>query len=310
MRRMESAKTDKLVVGVSGGADSSLALIGATKALGRSGLPAENLMAVVMPGFGSSEKTQHAAKLLAGALHATCRVIDIRDACQRHLADLGHPEHIHDTAYENAQARERTQILMDIANQEGALVIGTGDLSELALGWCTYNGDHMSMYGVNASVPKTLIRHLVRWAAEHVFTQAPVRGDRPAAEILIDVTQTPISPELMPGDPKGEIQQKTEDIIGPYELHDFFLYNFLRYGASPAKIFFLARCAFEGKYDDATLLKWEKKFFQRFFSQQFKRSCMPDGPKISVVSLSPRGDWRMASDAQVRLWAEELAQLG
>jgi NAD+ synthase (glutamine-hydrolysing) len=244
------------------------------------------------------------------ALGVEAREISVVPAVEQHFRDIGHDPAVMDSTYENAQARERTQILMDTANQEGALVIGTGDLSELALGWCTYNGDHMSMYGVNASVPKTLIRHLVRWAAENVFTQAPVRGDRPAAEILIDVTQTPISPELMPGDPKGEIQQKTEDIIGPYELHDFFLYNFLRYGASPAKIFFLARCAFRGKYDDASLLKWEKKFFQRFFSQQFKRSCMPDGPKISVVSLSPRGDWRMASDAQVRLWTEELSRLG
>ena len=308
--RLEHTGIRKAVLGISGGLDSTLALLVTAMAFDRLGIPRENIIGITMPGLGTTPRTKSNAKDLMAALGVTAREISVVPAVEQHFRDIGHDPAVMDSTYENAQARERTQILMDIANQEGALVIGTGDLSELALGWCTYNGDHMSMYGVNASVPKTLIRHLVRWAAEHVFTQAPVRGDRPAAEILIDVTQTPISPELMPGDPKGEIQQKTEDIIGPYELHDFFLYNFLRYGASPAKIFFLARCAFEGKYDDATLLKWEKKFFQRFFSQQFKRSCMPDGPKISVVSLSPRGDWRMASDAQVRLWTEELSRLG
>ena len=249
-------------------------------------------------------------------------------AVEQHFKDIGHDPKVMDSTYENAQARERTQILMDIANQENGLVIGTGDLSELALGWCTYNGDHMSMYAVNASVPKTLIKYLVRWAAKNVFTDVATNGGRSAAEILIDIAETPISPELTPADSKGQIMQKTEDLIGPYELHDFFIYNFIRYGYSPSKIFHLACRAFgeaengtdvcSGKdavkhpdvtFDKATILKWLKKFYWRFFSQQFKRSCMPDGPKISLVSFSPRGDWRMPSDAQVRLWISELDKI-
>ena len=283
MRRMESAKTDKLVVGVSGGADSSLALIGATKALGRSGLPAENLMAVVMPGFGSSEKTQHAAKLLAGALHATCRVIDIRDACQRHLADLGHPEHIHDTAYENAQARERTQILMDIANMENALVVGTGDLTEIALGWNTYNGDHMSMYQINASLPKMMVLSaLKRISAE---------SEEPIASLLAEIAGQPITPELLPEAAANDSEAR----LGPYVIHDFLLYHYLANGASPEKLLALANIAFKGIYNADTIEKTHQTFLQRFKAAQYKRNASPDGPKITL-SLSPRSDWRMPSD--------------
>lgn len=291
------------------------------------GIPRENVIGITMPGLGTTHRTKSNAVDLMEVLGVTTREISVVAAVEQHFKDIGHDPKVMDSTYENAQARERTQILMDIANQENGLVIGTGDLSELALGWCTYNGDHMSMYAVNASVPKTLIKYLVRWAAKNVFTDAATNGGRSAAEILIDIAETPISPELTPADSKGQIKQKTEDLIGPYELHDFFIYNFIRYGYSPVKIFHLACKAFgeaengedcSGKnvvrhpdvtFDKATILKWLRKFYWRFFSQQFKRSCMPDGPKISLVSFSPRGDWRMPSDAQVQLWISELDKI-
>ena len=230
-------------------------------------------------------------------------------AVEQHFKDIGHDPKVLDATYENAQARERTQILMDVANQENGIVIGTGDLSELALGWCTYNGDQMSMYGVNAGVPKTLVIHLVRWAAENRFGEAGGHAGRPVREILLDIVDTPISPELTPSDASGAIAQKTEDLVGPYELHDFFLYHFFRFGTSPAKLYFLARKAFTDKYDEETLRKWLRKFYWRFFSQQFKRSALPDGPKVGSVSLSPRGDWRMPSDAKSSLFLAELDTL-
>ncbi|MBR4755521.1 MAG: NAD(+) synthase, partial [Bacteroidales bacterium] len=264
---------------------------------------------ITMPGLGTTRRTKSNAVDLMEVLGVTSREISVVPAVEQHFKDIGHDPSVMDSTYENAQARERTQILMDTANQENGLVIGTGDLSELALGWCTYNGDHMSMYGVNASVPKTLIKHLVLWAAKNVFTSPAEIDGRTASGILVDIVQTPISPELMPADSKGQIKQRTEDLIGPYELHDFFIYNFMRYGYSPSKIYFLACKAFDGAYDRATILKWLKKFYWRFFSQQFKRSCMPDGPKISEVSFSPRGDFRMPSDAKVKLWTDELESL-
>lgn len=308
-RRLEHTGCESAVIGISGGLDSTLALIVTVMAFDKSGLPRKNIHGVTMPGLGTTRRTKSNATDLMEALGITSREISVVPAVELHFKDIGHDPSAMDATYENAQARERTQILMDIANQENGLVIGTGDLSELALGWCTYNGDHMSMYGVNASVPKTLIKHLVRWAGENVFKGEKTSDGRMVNDILLDVTETPISPELKPGDEKGEIKQKTEDLIGPYELHDFFIYNFLRYGHSPSKIYFLAGKAFEGVYDKATILKWLRKFHWRFFSQQFKRSCMPDGPKISVVSLSPRGDWRMPSDAVAKLWMDELDKL-
>ena len=232
------------------------------------------------------------------ALGVTCREISIVPACRQHFEDIGHDASVHDATYENSQARERTQILMDIANQTGGIVVGTGDLSELALGWATYNGDHMSMYGVNAGVPKTLVRSLVKWAAENRFEDVK--------EILLDIVDTPISPELLPANESGEIQQVTEDLVGPYELHDFFIYNFMNYGCSPDKIFFLAKKAFASAYDDETIMKWLKTFVRRFFNQQFKRSCMPDGPAAGSVSLSPRGGWTMPSDAWSTLFGNDL----
>jgi NAD+ synthase (glutamine-hydrolysing) len=258
------------------------------------------MTAVTMPGFGTTDRTYHNACELTRRLGAKLLEVDIRPAVNQHFSDISHDPEVHDVTYENSQARERTQILMDIANQNGGLVIGTGDMSELALGWATYNGDHMSMYAVNCSVPKTLVRHLVRYYADTC-------GDDAISQILYDVLDTPVSPELLP--PKdGQIAQKTEDLVGPYELHDFFLYHFLRFGASPRKIFFLAHHA-GFSYDDDTVRRWLRTFFRRFFQQQFKRSCMPDGPKVGTVSLSPRGDWRMPSDAQARLWLEECDQL-
>ena len=309
--RMEHIGCKKAVIGVSGGLDSTLALIVTTMAFDKLGIPRSGIIGITMPGLGTTGRTKSNAVDLMKALGITSREISVVPAVEQHFKDIGHDPTVMDTTYENAQARERTQILMDIANQEDGLVIGTGDLSELALGWCTYNGDHMSMYGVNASVPKTLIRYLVRWAAANVFNAPAEDGERSASEILIDITETPISPELMPADSKGQIKQKTEDLIGPYELHDFFIYNFMRFGYSPSKIYFLACKAFGSGagYDNETILKWLKKFYWRFFSQQFKRSCMPDGPKISQVSFSPRGDFRMPSDVKVRLWIDELAKL-
>ena len=307
--RMEHIGCSKAIIGVSGGLDSTLALIVTAMAFDKLGLPRSGIIGITMPGLGTTKRTKSNAVDLMEALGVTSREISVVPAVEQHFKDIAHDPTVMDSTYENAQARERTQILMDTANQENGLVIGTGDLSELALGWCTYNGDHMSMYGVNASVPKTLIRHLVKWAAKNVFTAPPAQGSRSVAEILFDIADTPISPELMPADQKGEIKQKTEDLIGPYELHDFFIYNFMRYGYSPRKIHFLACRAFKGSYAPETILRWLKKFYWRFFSQQFKRSCMPDGPKVSLVSFSPRGDFRMPSDAKVRLWAEELEKL-
>ena len=306
--RIEHIGCKKAVIGISGGLDSTLALLVTCMAFDRLGLPRKNILGITMPGLGTTKRTRSNAVDLMDTLGVSSREISVVPAVEQHFKDIGHDPKVMDSTYENAQARERTQILMDIANQEDGLVIGTGDLSELALGWCTYNGDHMSMYGVNSSVPKTLIIHLVRWAAQNVFHQPARKGLRSAGEILIDVTETPISPELTPADPKGEIKQKTEDLIGPYELHDFFIYNYMRWGYSPTKILFLACRAFPN-CEKETILKWLKKFYWRFFSQQFKRSCMPDGPKISVVSFSPRGDFRMPSDAKVRLWISELENL-
>jgi NAD+ synthase (glutamine-hydrolysing) len=277
------------VLGISGGLDSTLALLVAALAFEKLGWSNDRIVGITMPGFGTTSRTKNNATLLMEALGITSREIRIADACTQHFKDISHDPSVHDATYENSQARERTQILMDIANQTNGLVVGTGDLSELALGWATYNGDHMSMYGVNAGVPKTLVRGLVKWAAENKFTAVK--------DILLDIVDTPISPELLPANDKGEIQQVTEDLVGPYELHDFFIYNFMRNGYSPEKILFLAKKAFEGAYNEETIIKWLRTFIRRFFNQQFKRSCLPDGPAIGSVSLSPRGAWTMPSDA-------------
>lgn len=291
--RLEHIRCRKAVIGVSGGLDSTLALIVAALAFDRLGLPRKNIVTVTMPGFGTSGRTHDNSTSLMELLGTDFREISIIPATRQHFCDIGHDESIHDLTYENSQARERTQILMDIAGKEGGIVVGTGDLSELALGWCTYNGDHMSMYGVNASVPKTLVRTLVVWAAENRFNDSPEL--RP---VLLDIADTPISPELVPTSDDGSIAQKTEDLVGPYELHDFFLYNFFRFGYTPQKIQFLALKAFDGTYDEETITHWLSTFMRRFFTQQFKRSCLPDGPKIGSVTLSPRGDWRMPSDLE------------
>lgn len=289
------------VVGISGGLDSTLALLVTVRAFDALFLPRKGITAVTMPGFGTTDRTYDNAVSLVKGLGASLLEIPIRDAVNQHFADIGHDAAMHDVTYENAQARERTQILMDIANKNGGMVIGTGDMSELALGWATYNGDHMSMYGVNCSVPKTLVRHLVRYYAD-------VCGDEALSGVLLDVLDTPVSPELLPPE-DGKISQKTEDLVGPYELHDFYLYQVLRYGFSPAKVYRLARLAFDGRYEDAVILKWLKIFYRRFFSQQFKRSCVPDGPKVGSVALSPRGDLRMPSDASAALWLREVEAL-
>ncbi|MCD7715569.1 MAG: NAD(+) synthase [Lachnospiraceae bacterium] len=300
-KRIQHTNAKSLVVGISGGLDSTLALLVMTRACDLLGLPRDTMTAVTMPGFGTTDRTYHNACSLTKSLGAKLLEVDIRDAVNIHFRDIGQDPKVHDVTYENGQARERTQILMDLANKTGGLVIGTGDMSELALGWATYNGDHMSMYGVNCSVPKTLVRHLVRYYADTC-------GNRTVSEILYDVLDTPVSPELLP--PKdGEISQKTEDLVGPYELHDFFLYYLLRFGYPPAKIYRIAKRAFQGVYDEKTILKWLKTFYRRFFAQQFKRSCIPDGPKVGSVALSPRGDLRMPSDASVRIWMDELERL-
>lgn len=297
-KRVHHTNSKSLVVGISGGLDSTLALLVMTKACDMLGLSHDRMTAVTMPGFGTTDRTYHNACELTRRLGAKLLEVDIRDAVNQHFRDIGHDAALHDVTYENSQARERTQILMDIANKTGGMVIGTGDMSELALGWATYNGDHMSMYGVNCSVPKTLVRHLVRYYADTC-------GDKAISQILYDVLDTPVSPELLP--PKdGRISQKTEDLVGPYELHDFFLYYMLRFGCRPSKLYRIASLAFAGAYDAETILKWQKTFYRRFFSQQFKRSCVPDGPKVGSVALSPRGDLRMPSDACVRIWLEEL----
>ncbi len=289
------------VVGISGGLDSTLALLVTVKAFDMLGLSRKGIHAVTMPGFGTTDRTYRNAVNLIQRLGVDFREVDIKEAVRVHFKDISHEETVHDVTYENGQARERTQILMDIANKENGMVIGTGDMSELALGWATYNGDHMSMYGVNASVPKTLVRHLVRYYAEAC-------GDEGLETILLDVLDTPVSPELLPPE-DGEISQKTEDIVGPYELHDFFLYYMLRCGFGPGKIFRLATYAFGDNYPEDVVLKWLKVFVRRFFSQQFKRSCLPDGPKVGTVAVSPRGDLRMPSDASSALWLAELDRL-
>ena len=302
-KRLEHTHAAAAVVGLSGGLDSTLAVLITAVAMGLLDRPASDIIAVTMPCFGTTDRTKSNAVLLAERLGCTLKTIDISEAVRRHFKDIGQSMSDHDVTFENGQARERTQVLMDVANQCGGLVVGTGDLSELALGWATYNGDHMSMYGVNASIPKTLVRHLVGY----------VCGDKAESEpelshVLADILDTPVSPELLPA-VNGQIAQKTEDLVGPYELHDFFLYYAVRWGFSPRKVLRLAEYAFGRAYDRATILKWERTFYRRFFAQQFKRSCLPDGPKVGSVTLSPRGDWRMPSDASARLWLEQLEDL-
>ncbi len=298
-KRLRHTGARTITLGVSGGLDSTLALLVAAKAFDKLGLPRAGIVAITMPGFGTTARTKSNAVKLAEALGVTLRTIPIAEAVRQHFRDIGHDENMHDVTYENAQARERTQILMDVANQIGGFVVGTGDLSELALGWLTYNGDHMSMYHVNAGVPKTLVRYLVAWVADAEFS-----GE--TAAILHDICATPITPELLPLNASGGLEQKTEDAIGPYELHDFFLYQTVRFQFPPTKVFVLARQAFAGDYPDDVILRWLEVFYRRFFSQQFKRSAMPDGPKVGSVALSPRGDWRMPSDASPALWLAEV----
>lgn len=302
-KRLAHIHCKNVVVGISGGLDSTLALLVCVKTFDRLGLDLGGIVGVTMPGFGTTDRTYQNAMSLMQSLGITIREISIVKAVNQHFEDIGHDAANHNITYENSQARERTQLLMDISNQVGGIVIGTGDLSELALGWCTYNGDHMSMYGVNVSIPKTLIKYLVRYVAE-------TEVDEASRLTLLDIIDTPISPELIPADENGQIKQKTEDLVGPYELHDFFLYYFLRFGFSPKKIFMLARHAFsKDKYADEVIKHWLTTFVRRFFSQQFKRSCLPDGPKVGSVSLSPRGDWRMPSDAMSALWQAECQEL-
>ena len=300
-KRLKHTKCRHAVVGISGGLDSTLALLVTTRAFDMLGLPRKNILSVTMPGFGTTDRTYENACRLTEKLGATLREVSIKDAVTVHFRDIGQDSGTHDVTYENAQARERTQILMDLANQCGGLVIGTGDLSELALGWATYNGDHMSMYAVNVSVPKTLVRHLVRYYADTC-------GEEELRNTLLDVLDTPVSPELLPPS-EGQIAQKTEELVGPYELHDFFLYYMLRAGFEPAKIYRLANYAFAGQYDAATVRKWLENFYRRFFAQQFKRSCLPDGPKVGSVAVSPRGDLRMPSDACAAAWMEQIRHL-
>ena len=304
-KRLQATHCSRLVVGISGGLDSTLAILVAARTFDRLGLDRKGIVAVTMPGFGTTGRTYNNAITLMRQLGVTLREISIAKSVEQHFSDIGHNPADHDVTYENSQARMRTMILMDIANQVGGMVLGTGDLSELALGWATYNGDHMSMYGVNASVPKTLVRYLVEAFCEN----ARKDGDMELADALADIIDTPVSPELIPADDKGNIVQKTEDLVGPYELHDFFLYYLLRYGFSPKRIFSMALQAFDGRYDRETIKKWITTFFRRFFAQQFKRSCLPDGPKVGSVCLSPRGDWRMPSDASSALWMDECRQL-
>ena len=301
-KRLVHAHAQTAVVGISGGLDSTLALLVTVMTFDALKMPRGQIIGITMPGFGTTDRTYTNACDLIRSLGVTLKEIPIKEACLQHFRDIDHDPSVHDVTYENSQARERTQLLMDVANQKNGLVIGTGDLSELALGWATYNGDHMSMYGVNGSIPKTLVTYLVEWVANH-------KVDDASRLTLLDIVDTPISPELIPADENGNIKQKTEDLVGPYELHDFFLYHFLRFGSHPSKIYFLAQKAFAGIYDNATVKKWLYTFFRRFFQQQFKRSCLPDGPKVGSVSLSPRGDWRMPSDAVSRLWLEEIERI-
>lgn len=299
-KRLKHTNIKKCVIGVSGGLDSTLAFLVIKKAFEKLKIDNKNIIAVTMPGFGTTNRTYENALDLIKINNATLKEIDIKKACLVHYSDIDQDINNHDITYENAQARERTKILMDIANKENALVIGTGDLSELALGWCTYNGDHMSMYSVNSSIPKTLVKYLVKYIAD---------TDKKNKKVLYDILSTPISPELLPADEKGNIKQITEDKIGPYILHDFYLYHFFRYGASPKKIYMLAVNTFENEYSKEEILKWLKVFIKRFFTQQFKRSCMPDGVKVGSISLSPRGDLRMPSDASYNIWIKELEEI-
>ena len=300
IKRMEHTHAACPILGISGGLDSTLALLVAARAMDAMQRDRQDIIAITMPCFGTTKRTRSNAEKLCSALGVTLRTVDISSAVRQHFKDLGHDEGDHSVLFENAQARERTQVLMDAAHQHGGLVVGTGDLSELALGWATYNGDHMSMYGVNASVPKTLIRHIVKHVADSTENAA-------LREVLLDILSTPVSPELLPAE-NGDISQKTEELVGPYELHDFFLYYVLRWGFAPEKILFLAEAAFVPEYSPAELKKWLRNFYSRFFSQQFKRSCLPDGPKVGSVTLSPRGDWRMPSDAVARLWLSAVQE--
>ncbi len=301
-KRLEHSHSKTAVVGLSGGLDSTLALLVAARAMKRLGRPASDVVAVTMPCFGTTSRTRSNAETLAKLLGVTFRTVDLKESVLLHFKDIGHDVEDHSVVYENGQARMRTLVLMNIANQTGGLVIGTGDLSELALGWATYNGDHMSMYGVNASIPKTLIRHMVRYVAD--------TGEEPGLrQVLLDILDTPVSPELLPPTGEGTIAQVTEDLVGPYELHDFFLYYGIRWGFEPKKVYRLCRYALGDVYDNATILKWLETFYRRFFAQQFKRSCLPDGPKVGSMTLSPRGDWRMPSDASAALWLEQIGAL-
>ena len=300
-KRLAHTGCTHAVIGISGGLDSTLALLVMAKAFDMLNIPRENILSVTMPCFGTTDRTYNNACLLTKKLGAELKEVVIKEAVNVHFRDLGHDSDIHDVTYENSQARERTQVLMDLANKNGGLVIGTGDMSELALGWATYNGDHMSMYGVNASVPKTLVRHLVRYYADTC-------GDEELQAVLYDILDTPVSPELLPPT-EGQISQKTEDLVGPYELHDFFMYYILRFGYRPSKIYRLAKIAFKGEYSDEVIYKWLNTFYRRFFAQQFKRSCLPDGPKVGSVAVSPRGDLRMPSDAARRIWMDELESI-
>ena len=303
-KRLEHARAKTAVIGISGGLDSCLALLVAVRAMKQLGRPTTDVLAVTMPCFGTTRRTRSNAEILCDELHVSFREIDIAATVHSHFADIGQDEKVLDVTFENGQARVRTLELMDLANRTGGLVVGTGDLSELALGWATYNGDHMSMYGVNASVPKTLVRHLVQYEAD-------IASSETLKTVLLDILDTPVSPELLPAKENGDIAQKTEDLVGPYELHDFYLYHVLRFGFGPEKIFRLAKAAFAGRaeYPDSVLYKWLRNFYWRFFAQQFKRSCLPDGPKVGSVTLSPRGDWRMPSDAAAALWLAELEQI-
>ena len=308
-RRIEHTHAKKITVGISGGLDSTLALLVSVNAMKLLGRPAGDVVAVTMPGFGTSDHTHDNAWIIMETLETDAREIPIGEAVAGHFRDINHDPELHDVTYENAQARERTQILMDLANKEGGFVIGTGDLSELALGWCTYNGDHMSMYSVNADVPKTLVRLVVGWFADNIVSDEYCSDAPQLKKALYDIMETPISPELLPPDSNGNIAQKTEERVGPYELNEFFIYYMLRYGMRPAKLYQLAISAFDGKFDNTTIKKWLQEFYRRFFAQQFKRNCMPDGPRVGSVSLSPRGAWIMPSDVDVAIWLSEVNEL-
>ncbi|MBQ2758585.1 MAG: NAD(+) synthase, partial [Clostridia bacterium] len=301
-KRLEHARSGSAVIGISGGLDSCLALLATVNAFDLIKADRKKIIAVTMPCFGTSERTHDNAVKMCESLGVTLREVNIKEAVNIHFRDIEHSSDVHDVTYENAQARERTQVLMDIANKENGMVIGTGDLSELALGWATYNGDHMSMYSVNADITKTMVRHIVQHIAEN--------SENALKEVLLDILDTPVSPELLPTDNQGKIAQKTEDLVGPYELHDFFLYHHIENAFSPSKIYRIAKYTFDSIYDSETILKWLRTFMRRFFIQQFKRSCLPDGPKTSSVSLSPRGDWNMPSDASFEMWVKDLENIG